>query len=39
MNMRETAEFVGGSLTISSSAGAGSLVRMDIASLRKEGAV
>lgn len=39
MNMRETAEFVGGSLTISSSAGAGTLIRMDIASLSKEGAV
>jgi PAS domain S-box-containing protein len=38
MNMRETAEFVGGSLTIRSSAGAGTLVRMEIASLPKEGA-
>ena len=36
MNMRETAEFVGGSLTIRSSAGAGTVVRMDIASLRSE---
>ena len=39
MNMRETAEFVGGTLTLRSRAGAGTTVCVDIASARKESAL
>jgi signal transduction histidine kinase len=37
MNMRETAEFVGGNLAIRSSVGTGTLVSLDIVSFPKEG--
>jgi signal transduction histidine kinase len=39
MNMRETAEFVGGTLTVHSRAGAGTTVCVDIATPQKDGAV